>query len=199
MLGAELAGVRFVYVVLAAYSTVLVAELVGDKAIYTVTSLALRFRPVIVFGAITAAFMGKMLGAVMLGRVAFQMLGRWTMPVSATALFTSALFIWLKKGKQSPVEPLAPTDWSRAIAISFGSLFFTEWGDAGQISALALTAQTHSSLPVWLGGTLAMMTKGGLAIVVGLKLRDRLPQRMIRPLASGSCCVMGILALLRVT
>ena len=199
MFGTGLADVAFVYVLLAAYSTVLVAELVGDKAIYTVTSLALRFPPGIVFGAISAAFMGKMLGAVLLGRVAVHVLGRWTALVSAAALFTSALFIWLKEGEPAPVAAIAPTAWWHAITISFGSLFFTEWGDTGQIAAAALTAQTHSSLAVWLGGTLALMTKGGLAIILGLKLRDRVPQRMLRPLASGSCCVLGILALLKVT
>jgi len=36
--------VRFAAVLLAAYSTVLVAELVGDKLLYTAASLAARFR-----------------------------------------------------------------------------------------------------------------------------------------------------------
>jgi len=198
VLDAGLWGVPFSYVLLAAYSTVLVAELVGDKAIYTVASLALRFRPGLVFGAITVAFMGKMLGAVLLGRAASHVLGRWTTLASAAALFASALFIWLKEAGAPPVKPLASVNWSRAIAVSFSSLFFTEWGDAGQVAAAALAAQTHSLLPVWLGGTLALMSKGGLAIILGLRLRHRLPQRLLRPLASVSCCLLGVLALLRV-
>jgi len=199
VLGHRLAILPFGYVVLVAYSTVLVAELVGDKAIYTITSLALRFRPGIVFAATTAAFMGKMLGAVLLGRAAVHVLGRWTALLSALALFASALFIWLHEPAPAPGGAQVKGGWPRAIAISFGSIFFTEWGDPGQIAAAALTVGRASSLAVWLGGSLALATKGGLAIVIGRKLRDRLPQRLIRPLASGSCCVLGILSLLRLT
>jgi len=61
-----------------------------------------------------------------------------------------------------------------------------------------LTLQGVSSLAVWLGGTLASTTKGGLAIVLGLKLRDRVPQHFLRLLASCSCCVLGVLALLQI-
>lgn len=39
----ELAGLSFGYLVLVVYWTVLVAELVGDKTMYIVSSLALRF------------------------------------------------------------------------------------------------------------------------------------------------------------
>jgi len=52
----------------ASYATVLVAELVGDKTLYTLGSLATQFRlgPILVGAAM--AFMIKMLIAVLLGR-----------------------------------------------------------------------------------------------------------------------------------
>ncbi len=193
--GTELAVLPFGYIVLAAYWTVLIAELVGDKAIYTVTSLSLRFPAGIVFGAITAAFAGKMFAAVLLGKVLLQLHSRWTDILSAAAFFFSALFIWFKEPERIPAAPPARNDWPQAAMVCFASLFFTEWGDPGQIAAAALTAQSQSLWAAWLGGTLALMTKGGLAMAVGLKLRDRLPQRMLRTLASASCCVLGILAL----
>jgi hypothetical protein len=40
-----------------------------------------------------------------------------------------------------------------------------------------------------------MTTKGFLAMVLGVKLRDRLPQRTLRTLASASCSILGVLAL----
>ncbi len=46
---------------------------------------------------------------------------------------------------------------------------------------------------VWLGGTLAMTTKGILAMVLGVKLRDHLPHRTLRTLASASCLTLGML------
>jgi putative Ca2+/H+ antiporter (TMEM165/GDT1 family) len=56
---------------------------------------------------------------------------------------------------------------------------------------VALTAQFHFPLATWLGGTLALMTKAGLAIALGVKLRDRIPERRLRALATASCCVLG--------
>ena len=41
----------------------------------------------------------------------------------------------------------------------------------------------------------AMVTKGTLAMIVGVKLGERLPQRTLRALASASCGLLGLLAL----
>jgi Ca2+/H+ antiporter, TMEM165/GDT1 family len=193
--GNELANLPFGYLLLVAYWTVFIAELVGDKSIYTVSSLTLRFRPFIVFGALVFAFAFKMFAAVLLGRVVVQLNSRWTDPASACAFFVSAMLIWFDEHETSVDKPDANVSWSRAALVSFGSLFFTEWGDPGQISAAALTLKSHSLFAVWLGGTLAMTTKGILAMVLGVKLRDRLPQRTLRTLASASCLILGLLAL----
>lgn len=190
-----LAALPFGYVFLVAYWTVLVAELGGDKAVYAVASLALRFRAGIVFRVMTVAFAGKMFAVVLLGSTIARVPSQWTAILSAVAFFSSGLFIWFKEPESLPRELPVSALWSRTTGIAFASLFFTEWGDPGQISAAALTAQSQSSLATWLGGTLAMITKGGLALAIGLTFRDRLPLRMLRALASASCCVLGILAL----
>jgi putative Ca2+/H+ antiporter (TMEM165/GDT1 family) len=88
-------------------------------------------------------------------------------------------------------------NWSRGILVSFGSFFFTEWGDPGQIAAAALVLKSNLLLATWTGATLALMTKGTAALTLGLQIRNRLPQKALRVLASGSCCVLGILAILR--
>jgi putative Ca2+/H+ antiporter (TMEM165/GDT1 family) len=186
---------RFGAVVLVAFWTVLVAELIGDRTIYTVTSLALRFRASVVIGAMVLAFGGKMLAAVLLGKVLAQIPHLWTAVLSASAFFATALFIWLR-GPEPIREGRLPGDrWPRAALIAFAALFFAEWGDPGQIATAALTMQSHCAAAAWLGGTLAMMTKGGLAIVIGLRLRDRLPIPILRTLACASCCVLGVVAL----
>jgi len=184
---------RFGAAVLVAYWTVLVAELIGDKMIYTVTSLASRFRAGIVSGAMALAFGGKMLLAVLLGKVLAQVTHRWIAVLSAFAFFASALFIWFEE--HEPGSGSVSHRWSRAAVVSFATLFFTEWGDPGQIATAALTMQSRSALATWLGGTLAMMTKGGLAIAIGLRLRDWLPEPMLRALACASCCALGVVAL----
>jgi hypothetical protein len=42
---------------------------------------------------------------------------------------------------------------------------------------------------------LAMTTKGALALTLGLKLRDRINGKMLRVVATASCCVLGVMAL----
>ena len=45
------------------------AELVGDKSIYSIPSLSIRYRAAVVFSGITLAFASKMLVAVPLVRL----------------------------------------------------------------------------------------------------------------------------------
>lgn len=194
-MGNELTNLSFGYLALLAYWTVLVSELVGDKSIYTVGSLMLRFRPGVVFVALIVAFAGKMFAAVFLGRVATDLNSPWMDLVGACAFFLSATLVWFEENETHIDKPTVNMSLTRATLVSFGSLFFAEWGDPGQISAAALTLKSHSLLAVWLGGTLAMVSKGGLAMLLGVKLRDRLPHRTLRTLASASCCVLGLLTL----
>ena len=96
-LDTSIAGLSFGSVALLTFSTVLVAELVGDKSIYTVTSLSLRYRPGVLFSAMAGAFAGKMLAAVLLAGLIIRIDSRWTGALSAAAFFLSAVFIWFKE------------------------------------------------------------------------------------------------------
>lgn len=185
----------FGYTFLAAYWTVLVAELIGDKSIFMVASLSLRFRAVLVFLGMVVAFGGKMLVAVLLGQALVQIPAHWTATLSAVIFFSAAIFSWLKKPKPAPAQPSTSEVWSRATVVPFAALFLTEWGDPGQISAAALTAQSHLPLAAWLGGTLALLTKGALALTLGLKLQHWIHEKALRIAATASCCVLGVLAL----
>jgi putative Ca2+/H+ antiporter (TMEM165/GDT1 family) len=178
-----------------AFWTVLIAELVGDKSIYTLSTLALRFRGVIVFTSLALAAAAKMAASVLFAGFVFRFHSHWIGIMSAAAFFISAALIWYEEPVPKLTGLPADSGWQKAALACFASLFLTEWCDPGQISAAALTLKTHALLPVWLGGTLAMITKGGLAMTLGVKLRDRLPQRVLRPLASLSCCILGIVTL----
>jgi putative Ca2+/H+ antiporter (TMEM165/GDT1 family) len=178
-----------------AFWTVLIAELVGDKSIYTLSSLALRFRAVVVFFSLALAAAGKMVAAVLFASVVFRFHSHWIAVLSAAAFFISAALIWYEEPAATPARLPANPGWQRAALACFASLFLAEWCDPGQISAAALALRTHSLLPVWLGGTLALITKGSLAMTLGVKLRDRLPQGLLRPLASISCCLLGFVTL----
>lgn len=188
-------GISPAYIVPLAFWTVLIAELVGDKVIYTLTSLTLRFRTGLVFIAFAVASSAKMLVAVLLGSFVIRFQSHWTYAISGLAFFISAILIWRDEpGKALPNDQPRSESWTKGAFVCFAAFFFTEWGDPGQISAAALVLKSHMVLGTWLGGTLALMAKGAVAMTIGLQIRHRLPQRSLRLLASGSCCVLGVLA-----
>jgi Ca2+/H+ antiporter, TMEM165/GDT1 family len=181
-------------VLLLSFWTVFVAELVGDKSIYSIASLSLRFRAGVLFTGITAAFAGKMLAAVLLAKVLVR-LHFWTDFLSAVAFFVSAFFLWIEEPEAIQAPKPGSGGWWPGLAVCFGALFLTEWGDPSQIAVAALSVKSHTWLEPWLGGSLAMAAKGALAMTIGIKIRDWFPQKMLRTVATASFLLLGILAL----
>jgi putative Ca2+/H+ antiporter (TMEM165/GDT1 family) len=180
---------------LLAYWTVLASELIGDRSILTVASLATRFRPAAVACGIAVAFMIKMLVAVLCGDLLARLPVRWASALSAATLLTTALYLWLGKHQESAEAPEPSRRRRNAIGVAFSAVFLAEWIDPGQISAAALAAKSASPMIVWLAGTLALWTKGGLAMTLGAGLRRRIPDRLARAAASSCCLVLGLVSL----
>jgi putative Ca2+/H+ antiporter (TMEM165/GDT1 family) len=179
-----------VFVILTAYGSVFLTELLGDKSIYTISSLAARFRAAPVFCGLAAAFMLKMLAAVLAGQALAKLPSRPLAFLSVATFFTTALVLWFKKvgGEKQDESRAAP----RAIAVSFASVFFTEWGDVGQITAAMLAARYQAPSAVWVGASLALITKGTLAMALGAGLRRRVPVNVLRYAAVSLCLIIGL-------
>lgn len=189
------ANVSFAEVALLAFWAVLIAELVGDRSMYALASLGLRFRWVIVFSSFTIANAAKMAVAATLAHAITHFHSRWTYVVSAVAFFVSAVLIWMDEPAEIEQVGTRPAHWSKGALICFCSFFLTEWGDPGQIATAALVLKSHLPLASWLGATLAIMLKGAAALTLGVQIRNRLPLSTLRILSSLSCCVLGILAI----
>jgi putative Ca2+/H+ antiporter (TMEM165/GDT1 family) len=116
----------------------------------------------------------------------------WLGTVSTATFFLTALVIWLKK---SEVGPVRRNDlFSKAVLITFVALFFSEWADVGQIMAATLTARYGLPFVVWSAATLALVTKGLLALTLGYGLRKRIPLNALRILSVAVCVTLGILS-----
>ena len=178
----------------AAYVTVLLTELAGDKAIYTISALATRYGGVPVLSGIIPAFTVKMLGAVLLGRVIAELPTRAVAAISAATLLGTAALLWYRDPSAVDTPEQAPNGPARGAVVSFGALMLSEWGDAGQISAAALTARYGAPGVVWAAGTLALATKGAMAVALGLGLRRYVSRTALRYGAVTLCAVMGMLA-----
>ena len=183
-----------VQLLLVTYSAVLAGELIGDKSIFTVASLTLRFRLVATVCGVAAAFMGKMAIAVLFGHLLARMPAHWTSGLTAVTLLVTAVWVWISKPEERlPAE--LPVRWRRAVWVAFSAIFFSEWGDPGQIAAAALAASSAAPGIVWLGGMLALCTKGALAMTLGVSLRRHVPDRLARTISSACCLLLGLVSL----
>lgn len=182
-------------ILLTAFGIVFIAEIIGDKSVYTISSLTTRFRPVAVFLGIAAAFSLKMLFAVLLGQLLTEIPLKLIAVITAFTFFATAVVLWFKKDKKEISKEEYSDNYPKSSAISFASIFFIEWGDVGQIAAAALTAQYKAPMTVWLGATLALITKGILAITLGIALRRYFPQKILRYAAATMCICMGVVSI----
>jgi len=158
------------------------------------------------------AFMCKMAVAVAVG-AAITQLPRWLVATFTAASFIGvALTVWRKPDVRAP-KPKDSTVLSGAT-VAFAAIFFSEWGDVGQVTAAGMAAKyvwsaqesaTTSALwqaafLVWIGAVAAMVTKGALAGLLGESVRrwiaDRVEPRVIRYVATAALVVLGILAVL---
>lgn len=180
------------------YVTVLASELGGDRSLVSVGALATRFRPALVFAGLLLAFAGKSAAAVLLGRSITGLPAGILTLLGTAALLAAALSIWRapkpavvgeSDSGQAGAVPLA----SGAVAASFANVFFAEWGDPGQLATATLASQTAAPLTVWAGATLAMATKGALALGLGRVLRRYVSDRALRIGATAACLGMALL------
>ena len=176
----------------AVYWSVLVAELIGDKSIYTVTSLALRFPRRIVLAAIAVAYAVKMACAVLVGGLLLRLPGHLIAWISAAGFLIAAMTVTFERDEQK--EPVSGR-WRNGAVACFASLFITEWADPGQMVTVAASARTAMPAVVWLAGTMAMTTKGTFALLFGVTMREHVPRRITRAVAIVSLTLLGVFAL----
>src|SRR6202522_2766561 len=138
-------------ILLATYIAVFVAEIVGDKLLYTTGVLATRYKTAPILCGMVVAFMAKMGVAVLLGKAISTFLPRPVVAALTAINFCAIAYVlWRKPDKREVKNKEYPA--SRAALVSFAAIFFSEWGDVGQITAANMAAQLGASLwPAWIG------------------------------------------------
>jgi putative Ca2+/H+ antiporter (TMEM165/GDT1 family) len=182
-------------ILLVTYGAVFAAEIVGDKLLYTTGVLATRYRTLPIMFGMIAAFMAKMAVAVLVGKAISTLPPLLVAGVTTLNFFAIAFTLWRKADKRE-VKKNYPD--SRAAMVSFAAIFFSEWGDVGQITAATMSARFGAPLLVWVGAVAAMVTKGALAASIGGALRqwiqDHLSPKTIRYGAVALLLILGILS-----
>jgi Ca2+/H+ antiporter, TMEM165/GDT1 family len=186
-------------IIATAYATVFVAELVGDRSLFAVSAMAARLHALPLLVGMTAAFMAKSLAAVLLGSAIGALAGSTVSLISAASFAVSAALLWHRAAADEVPAPIVSVahsavgrdGWAAAAPTAFSSVFFTEWADVGQLTTAALVAQYHAPLAVWCGASMALATKGVLALTLGVGLRRVVPVRTLRWAAIAICVAMA--------
>ena len=198
-------------VFLATYGTVFIAEIVGDKLLYTAGILATRYRPASIIAGMGTAFMLKMAVAVIVGEAIAHLPRVLVALVTGTSFVGVIVAVWRKPDQRRPKEKDARI--LQGAAVAFATIFFSEWGDVGMVMAGTMAAKyvwsaragagpdvVHMGLVVWLGAVAAMVTKGGLAVTLGAGVRRSIAEhvnpRIVRYAAVVALVVLGTLSVL---
>src|SRR5581483_7199530 len=106
---------------LATYAAVFVAEIVGDKLLYTTGVLAARYKTVPIMIGMAFAFMIKMGVAVLVGEQ-ISKLPAWLVACVTMASFIGvAVAVWRKDERRSAQKEVSAP---KAAIVSFSAIFF---------------------------------------------------------------------------
>lgn len=201
--------------VLVALVLVTLAEL-GDKTQLLVLALAARYRTRDVVLGVAGAILALQLLATAAGGLVGSLV-----PRTALAVVTGTLFIgfgvWtlLAHGDDEEDEDVAHRGGLGPLAAVAGAFFLAELGDKTQIMTMSIAADPGAALRtlgtlgrhlaassgapafvgVWLGSSLGMMVADGLAIIVGVALGKKLPEKAIRRVSGAVFIAFGALTL----
>lgn len=180
----------------ATFGAVFIAEIVGDKLLYTTGVLAARYRTAPIMIGMMAAFMAKMGVAVLVGEAISRLPRLLVAAITAASFIGVAIALWRKDDQYRHKRDQHKVH--KAAMISFAAIFFSEWGDVGQITAAAMSAKYQPALVVWLGAVTAMITKGSLAAFLGAGIRrwihDRVSPKVVRYAGVSLLLLLGILS-----
>jgi putative Ca2+/H+ antiporter (TMEM165/GDT1 family) len=191
----------------ATYAAVFLAEIAGDKLLYTTGVLSSRYRPLPIVVGVTIAFMFKMAVAVAAGEWVSHLPPLVVAGVTALSFIGVAITVWRKPTLERAKKKDDHTA-GRAALVSFAAIFFSEWGDVGQITAAAMAAKWMTATDataatpyiVWAGAVLAMVTKGALAASIGAGARHWIEKtfspKVIRYGGVGLLVLLGIMSVL---
>lgn len=170
---------------------VVLAEM-GDKTQLLAMAFAAKYRWQTVMWGVFAATVFNHLFAVVVGNYLTQFIPMEYIQIAAAASFI--LFgLWTIRGDKLDGEDKScrySPFWTVAIAF-----FIAEMGDKTQLATVALAAQFHTVIPVWLGTTAGMMIADAIGIMCGCVMCKRIPEKTVKWFAAIVFILFGLFGL----
>lgn len=176
-----------------AFLLIFIAEM-GDKTQILAMAFATRFP---VKKVLVGIFLGSLLNhglAVILGRFIQSLI-----PINAIQIIAGFAFVgfslWTLKsdededGSDKPKSKFGPII---TVALAF---FIGELGDKTQLTAITLATDAVYPLAILSGTVLGMIVTGGIGIMIGKKLGDKIPELAMKIVASSIFMFFGVVKL----
>jgi Ca2+/H+ antiporter, TMEM165/GDT1 family len=171
-----------------------------DKTFIATLVLSTRFRPLLVWIGVGAAFFVQTLIAVGLGTVIGRLPTDWVRAGAAAMFLAGAVLLFREARGADAAESAteeefaeragAPKSGFAAIAASFLVLFAAEWGDLSQLLTLSLVAKYDAPVSVFVGAWGALLAVSGLAVLLGRVLMARMRLSTLHYVGSGVCLLL---------
>jgi putative Ca2+/H+ antiporter (TMEM165/GDT1 family) len=172
------------------FGVIFIAEL-PDKSMFATLALSLRYRRLYVWLGVAAAFLVHVLIAVIAGHFLTLLPKRWVELVVGLLFIAGAALLLFGKDEDGSAERDEAAKASReakrlshsffkVFGTSFLVVFLGEWGDITQIATANYAAKYHDIVNVAIGATLGLWTVAALGIVLGAKLLDHVPARILQ-------------------
>jgi putative Ca2+/H+ antiporter (TMEM165/GDT1 family) len=182
------------------FGAIFVVEL-PDKTFLATLVLATKYRPILVWLGVGAAFAVQTTVAVLLGHAASFLPERIVQSV-ALALFLIGAVILVREGRnhqqasgEEYVESAKDVTGFRAVLASFVVLFAAEWGDLSQLLTISLVARYEAPVSVFVGALGALLVVSGLAVLAGRTLLRFVALHVLHYVGAGVCLLLAALTL----
>ena len=168
---------------------------IGDKTQLLAFILAAKFRkPLPIIVGILVATLANHGFAGALGSWITSLVGpetlRWVLGISFIAMA-----IWTLIPDQFDEDDAKLSRYG-VFGTTLIAFFRAEMGDKTQIATIALAAQYHTFFAVVAGTTLGMMIANVPAVLLGDRIADRMPVRLVHGFAAAIFALLGVATLL---
>lgn len=176
--------------IIRAFTLIFIAEM-GDKTQILAMAFATRF-PVkkVIFGI----FIGSLLNhglAVALGRYISNYIPVNTIQIIAGFAFVG-FSLWTLKSEDEEEESEGRKDKFGPVLTVALAFFLGELGDKTQLTAITLATDALYPLAILMGTVLGMIATGGIGIIIGRKLGNKIPEFAIKIIAASVFMFFGL-------
>ena len=196
-------------VVALTFGAIFIVEL-PDKTFIATLVLSTKFRPLLVWIGVGAAFLVQTLVAAGLGKAAGLLPDTVVHVATALMFLVGAVILYRTAASADEDEAESESEYAakvstsaagglKAVVTSFLVLFAAEWGDLSQLLTLSLVAKYDDPVSVFIGAWGALLTVSGLAVLVGRLLLNHVRLALLHYIGAGVCVLMAGLTLWELT